>query len=261
MINGISTACLYPLKTEKALSFLCKENVPVTEIFFNSHEELKPDFVKMLKDIADSHGTKINSVHPCGSVGEPYFLFSEYDRRTDEALDFYKRYYEAAAILGAGLVVLHGDSMHGSLCMESYCEKLLIMNEAAKKHGVIISHENVNRFRASSPENIAEIRRLTNDEIGFTFDVKQSLRAGYDPTDVYMAMKGKIVNVHISDNTPQHDCMLPGRGNYDFTSLFSALYRDKYSGACLIEVYRNSYNAEEELLGSLNFVNNIHKMC
>lgn len=261
MINGISTASLYPLKTEESLLFLCEENVPVTEIFFNSHEELKPDFVKMLKHTAESFGTKINSVHPCGSVGEPYFLFSEYDRRTDEALDFYKRYYEAAAMLGAYSVVLHGDSVRGSLCMERYCERLLIMNETAQKHGVIISHENVNRFRASTPENITEIRRLTNDRISFTFDVKQSLRAGYDPADVYEAMRGKIVNVHISDNAQNHDCMLPGRGNYDFGSLFSALCRDKYKGACLIEVYRNSYNTEEKLLDSLNFVNNIHKMC
>ena len=33
---GISTASLYPMRTEEALLFLCKNGVKVTEIFFNS---------------------------------------------------------------------------------------------------------------------------------------------------------------------------------------------------------------------------------
>lgn len=129
MINGISTASLYPLKTEESLLFLCEENVPVTEIFFNSHEELKPDFVKMLKHTAESFGTKINSVHPCGSVGEPYFLFSEYDRRTDEALDFYKRYYEAAAMLGGTMLPAFMTCPHKrSSSYNNVCTKLNCTN-------------------------------------------------------------------------------------------------------------------------------------
>lgn len=250
---GISTASLYPMRTEEALLFLCKNGVKVTEIFFNSFDELKPENVRRLKCTADGFGTEIVSVHPCGSVAEPYFLFSEYDRRTEETLRFYEQYYVTAALLGAKYVVLHGDSIHGTLSMERYCERLMLMNRSANRYGVSVTHENVNRFRASTPENIRGIRRFTNDGIKFTFDVKQCIRAGFDPSVIYDAMKGNIVNVHLSDHSSTTECMLPGNGDYDLKALLSRLENDGYKGAALIEVYRNAYDNHGELISSLKF--------
>lgn len=255
---GISTSCLYPLETEKALEFVCKNKIPVTEIFFNSLSELEPDFVKKLKETADRHGTEIVSVHPCGSVGEPYFLFSEYKRRYEESAAFYEKYYRAAKILGAKTVVLHGDSLAGHITKEEYCKRLLEMNETAAEYGVCVAHENVNKYRAATPENVRDFRKLTNDCLNFTFDIKQSLRSGCGVEAMYDAMRGKVVHVHISDNCETADCMLPGKGSFDFASLFKCLKTDGYDGACLIEVYNYAYKDPEELLKAYNFVTNIH---
>ena len=78
---GISTASLYPMETEKALEFLGVNGIPVTEVFFNSPSELEDDFTDKLLEIKQKYDIEIASVHPCGSVGEPYFLFSGYKRR------------------------------------------------------------------------------------------------------------------------------------------------------------------------------------
>lgn len=245
---GISTASLYPMETEKALEFLGLNGIPVTEIFFNSPSELEDDFTDKLLEIKQKYDIEIASVHPCGSVGEPYFLFSGYKRRYDEIRQFYKKYYKAAKKLGAKTVVLHGDSLAGHIGMEEYCQRLDEMNSDAAEFSVTLSHENVNRYRGAIAQNILEMRKLTKDRQKFTFDVKQAVRAGCPIYDMYEAMRGKIVNVHISDHNNTHDCMLPGDGDFDFSELFQKLKDDGYDGACLIEVYSHAYKDVNELI-------------
>ncbi len=256
---GISTSSLYPLETEKSLEFLCQNGIPVTEVFFNSPSELRPSFVRELSSLAKTYGVEVASVHPCGSVGEPYFLFSGYERRYKESLDWYKQYYEAAAILGAKYVVLHGDSLVGHISDEEYCTRLMEMNRMASEFGVCVSHENVNKYRCATPENVKKIKGLTDGRLKFTYDVKQAVRAGFTTEEMYEAMGKDIVHVHISDHSLQHDCMLPGKGNFDFEKLFSKLENDGYNGACLIEVYSYSYNDASELLDAYKFVTKSHK--
>ncbi len=256
---GISNASLYPLETEQSLKLLGENGVKVTEIFFNSPSELQPQFIDELNRIRKHYGIEIASVHPCGSMGEPYFLFSGYERRYRDAFEYYKRYYYALQVLDGKTVVLHGDSLVGHISMEEYCERLLEMNQEASKYGVCICHENVNRYRGATPENIKEIRRLTDDKIKFTLDVKQTVRDGCGVDAMYDAMHGNIINVHISDHNKEQDCMLPGKGEFDFESLFQKLSGDGYDGACLIEVYRNAYNEPDELFEIYRELKNNHK--
>lgn len=256
---GISSASLYPLETEKALEFLGKSGVTTTEIFFNSPCELEEDFVKELDRIRRHYGIDVVSLHPTGSVGEPYFLFSGYQRCYRDTFEFYKKYYRAAEMLGAKFIVLHGDSLAGHISMEEYCERLMEMDAAAKQYGAGICHENVNRYRAATPENVREMRRLTDDRLKFTFDIKQTVRDGCGVDAMYEAMRGNIVNVHISDHCELSDCMLPLDGEFKFKPFFERLGDDGYDGACLIEVYRYAYSNESHLLKSYENVKKLHK--
>lgn len=255
---GISSASLYPYETEKSLDFLGRNGVEVTEIFFNSPSELKPGFVSELKKIREYHGIEVASIHPCGSVGEPYFLFSGYERRYRDAFDYYKQYYYAAQELGAKTVVLHGDSLAGHIPMEEYAERLMEMNTEAEKYGASICHENANRYRAATPENVLELRRLTNDRLKFTFDIKQSVRNGCGVDAMYEAMRGNVINVHISDHSELSDCMLPLSGDFKFKPFFERLKNDGYNEACLIEVYRYAYADFDELLECYKNVKKLH---
>ncbi len=254
---GISSACLYPIKTEQALKALGEKGIPVTELFFNSPSELKPQFVAELDKIRRFYGIEINSIHPCGSVGEPYYLFSGYERRYRDAFEYYRQYYYAAGVLGAKTVVLHGDSLAGHIPIEEYAKRLLEMNDEAERYGAAVCHENVNKYRAATPEKVKELCRLTDGKLKFTFDIKQSVRDGCGPEKMYSAMKGNIINVHISDHNGEADCMLPGKGSFNFEAFSDKLKKDGYDGALLVEVYRYAYDKLDELFDSYRHIKDI----
>ena len=97
MNTGISTACLYPMETERALQTLLDLGYRRFEVFLNCMEELQPPFLRELKHRADAVGAEFVSVHPFTSAVESSLLFGDYPRRTKEAFDFYRRYFAAAA--------------------------------------------------------------------------------------------------------------------------------------------------------------------
>ena len=109
MLPGISTACLYPELTEKALKQLAKRGVAAVEIFFNAPSELEESYIRELAQMARDGGIRIVSIHPFTSGFEPMLLFSSYRRRTLDGLECYKRYFHAANLLGADYIIIHGD--------------------------------------------------------------------------------------------------------------------------------------------------------
>ncbi len=249
---GISTASLYPLETELALEKLGKSGIKHTEIFFNSISELEDSFLDLLIKIRDEYGMNITSVHPTMSLAESFMLFSAYDRRLKEGLDDFKRYGEIAARLGAEYVILHGGKPNGVLDDRQYCERFMLINQSVRSGGGELLQENVVNFRAG---NIAFLKMMVDnlgDEVGFCLDVKQSIRGGYTPFDVIDAVGKNIRHLHISDNSPEKDCMLIGKGSFDFKALFSAMQSQGYDGAYILEVYRNAYNDYRELINSID---------
>ena len=140
---GISSACFYPLETEKALELMGKNGVKNAEIFFNALCETKKDFVKQLKSIADYYGMNIVSIHPTMSLAESFMLFSAYDRRKAEGIEQYKRYGEITAELGARYVIMHGGKPNGILSDEQYCQRFLEVSDAVDQSGGLLLQENV----------------------------------------------------------------------------------------------------------------------
>ena len=105
---GVSTACLYPLETEKALDKVISLDFKTAEVFFNSPCELEEPFVKQMRKNADAGGTKIVSIHPFSSNLENNCIFGEYQRRYDDFIGMYQKHFHAAALLGADIAVIHG---------------------------------------------------------------------------------------------------------------------------------------------------------
>lgn len=247
MSIGISTASFYPLETEESISLISKNNVACTEIFFNSSRELKNSFADYLLDIIGDTGLKITALHPMLSFAEPYMIFSEYLRRFEESEENFKHYFELAARLGAKIVSLHGDRPTGKLPVEEYCERFKILADIGKEFGVTLCQENVNGYRSADPEFLSDIVKFLGDDANFTLDVKQCVRAGYTVPEIIEAMDYKIRHVHISDHSPAGDCLLPTRGNFDFSALITDLKNHGYKGDYVIEVYRNAYKDKNEI--------------
>ncbi len=249
MRSGISTACLYPLELERALPTLISMNFHLFEIFINTFCELKKEYLKELKKMVDDSGSKVKSIHPFTSGFESFLLFSDYERRFSDGLEFYKQYFQAANLLGAHILVLHGQhaDKHSRISEETYFEHYARLYNLGRTFGVTVAQENVNSFRSDNPLFLSKMKKYLHGECAFVFDIKQAVRAGEDPFAICDAMGDRIIHVHINDNNPRCDCLLPGYGTMNYKLLRDRLLRYGFSGDLIIEVYRRSFNELNEL--------------
>lgn len=249
MRSGVSTACLYPMKLEEALSTLISMGFRVFEVFVNTFCELKTEYLKDLKRMADDGGCAVKSVHPFTSGYEGFMLFSEYERRFDDGLDFYRSYFEACNLLGASLLVLHGQRRDagGPEAEKRYLERYARLFEVGRTYGVTVAQENVNLMRGNDEGFVRRMRGFCGSDCAFVLDVKQAVREGGDPFSLCRAMGDRLVHVHLNDNDSGSDCRLPGFGSMDYASLLGQLARQGFTGDLIIEVYRNSFGGLEEL--------------
>lgn len=244
---GASTSNLYPLPLEESLDTLLAMGIRHTEIFFNAVCELEAPFVEEMRRRLEAHGAVAHAIHPHTSFMEPHFLFSIYERRADEMVDNYKRNFEAAARLGARYLVLHGDRSGSPLPLETSLERYERLYDLGATFGVRVAQENVVRFRAEDLDYIRALRRHLGDKAAFVLDVKQTVRCGHAIEAVADAMGDAIVHVHVSDNTAEQDCLLPGKGTFDYGRLRKVLTDRGYDGAVLVELYRRNFGDPTEL--------------
>ncbi len=254
MYSAISTACLYPLETEKSLTVLLQHGFRQFEVFANCESEFSDSFLSELQASLDFYGAKICSFHLFTSGLEPYMFFSDYPRRFRDSVCQYKKYFAKAAKAGASFVVFHGDRKDGKLSLEEYCERFSLLSEAASNEGVVLLQENVARCRSAAMAQISAMKKLLGDKIKFVLDVKQVLRAYESPFDMCDVMGENIAAVHLSDSRQEQDCLLPGMGTFDIKKLCGKLSHYGFTGPLIIEVYRSGFGGYEELSKSAEFM-------
>lgn len=255
---GISSACFYPAETKTAIERAGRLGAGCTEVFFNSASELNPEFVKELRGVSDYYGMKVASVHPFTSFAESFFLFSNYERRFPDTLDFYKRYFEAARILGAEVFVLHGARLNKDASDEECFERIGKLAEAGKSFGVTVAQENVVKFCSQSPDYLSCMREFLKDDFHMVLDLKQAKLSGVDAFSLIDEFGDSIVHLHLSDQTEEHGCLPPGEGSFDFGKMFNILQKRNYTGSAVIELYSNNYKSDEQIRNSMEF---LVKLC
>lgn len=253
---GASTACLYPAETERALEQMGRLGIRQMEIFYNSPGEYETEFLKELKRILDYYGMDAVSMHPYDSFSEPYMFFTGYERRFRDQLERYRWYFEQMQIVGSKIFVFHGDRHDSVFPEEKYFERFAALAEAGKNGGVIVAQENVGRCKSRDPHFIRAMRNYLGDCVHFVLDLKQAVRGGYSPFEMLNAMGAQVVHLHLNDHEGEQDCLLPGKGKFDFVRFFHAVTELGYHGAALIEVYRQNFGDSIELLDSLRFLEN-----
>ena len=254
---GISTACYYPLETEKSFARLGEAGVKTVELFFNSRSELDMPLIGEIKAISDYYGMTVNSIHPYLTFGETFLVFSEYYRRFLDSLEDFKRFFEAANRLDSGICVIHGEREPYRIEENAYIERFGIISDEAKKFGVTLTQENVVHFRSSSAEFLSRMRAQLGDAFKLTFDVKQAVRSDIDPLSFARLFGRDIVSVHISDHDARCDCLPPLSGCFDFAALFSIMRGFDYGGNYIVELYRTGFEGEKELMDSYKKVRDL----
>lgn len=246
---GLSSACFYPLETEKSIVRACEAGAKTIEIFMNAHSEFEPDFVRGMAEICRSYGVRVASVHTMGSFTESYHLFSSYKRRFYEAKEAsFKRHFEVMHTLGAEILVMHGIKIPGSISDEEYFDRFGELTLMGKAEGLKICQENVVHYRSESPDFLLHMGQYIGDDFNMVFDIKQSIRTGLDPYGFAEKLHKYIRHIHISDHNEQSDCFVPCKnGNFDFKKFFDLMKNCNYKGDYIIELYENGYESDKDL--------------
>ncbi|MBQ7089938.1 MAG: sugar phosphate isomerase/epimerase, partial [Clostridia bacterium] len=233
---GMSLACFYPLEPEKAVEKAAEIGIDVCEIFLNTWSEMDVAYLQALRQECDRCGIRVYSVHPFTSAFENYLFFSPYPRRIADAERLYRQYADAAKILGAEVISIHGDRGLGLDDMDAYLRCIEPLLKLQDETGIAYAMENVYFNSVNDPEFVSKLRQR-QPNVRFTFDIKQAFKGGRSAYDVATAMGNAIVNFHVNDRDEHHICMLPGQGDVDYLRLAHILEQANYKGPALIEVY------------------------
>ena len=256
---GVSTACFYPMETEKALSALAESGVKTVEIFFNADCELEGDIYGEIKRTVRENGMTVLSVHPYTSAIETMTLFGDYPRRLAAILDVYNRYFEIMNDLGARIFVLHGalKSAHFLKLPDGeklYMERYSMLHELGKKQGITVAQENVSYCKSGDPGFLCRMKAQLGEDCAFVLDVKQALRSGLDVFEAMDIMGDRLAHCHLSDNTPDHDCVPVGKGRLDFGRFADELKKRDYGGGIVLELYSSGFTDLSQLKESVEYM-------
>ena len=145
---------------------------------------------------------------------------------------------------------MHGGKPNRVLDDEGYFDRFAGIADIVRENGATLLQENVVKFRAGNLSVLKKMKRHLGESTAFCLDIKQCIRGGYSPFEAVEALGSSIKHIHISDNLPGNDCMLPGKGSFDFTGFFDLCKRSGFSGDSIVEVYRDAFGDEDELYAS-----------
>lgn len=258
MQTGISTASLFLRKhTEEALQFLNELNVRASEVFLASFSEYTKEFTDVL--VKAKGNINVHSVHTLTTQFEPQ-LYSVNDRAQRDSFILLDMAMQTANALKAKYYTFHGGARFKKTPMKLDFDRIgkvtqQIIN-VCSKYGVTLAYENVHWGYYNYVGFFSELKKRVQGLKG-TLDIKQARQSGIEYKDFINEMNSDIVTVHLSDVTVDGKMCLPGRGITDFYDLFSRLKDVGFNGAMLIESYYNDYKDYNELLQSLEYLNEL----
>ena len=252
---GMSTSSFFGrLKTEEALAAMGKMGVKVCEVFFDSFSEYEESFALQLKEIATRYDMEIYSIHAMGTQFEPQ-LFSINERQKEDAFQILRKVLHAGKILGAQSYTFHGlmnlKRTYFRRNYDSLAAKTRKIAALCREFGIRLAWENVHWCTYAAPGFAREMmRRMEDQELYFTLDVKQAAFSGF-PVEAYLEdMDGRLSNIHLCDYVVENGGarpVLPGNGLFDFPAFAQMLEYSSYKGPAILEVYQESYGDYGEL--------------
>lgn len=254
---GISSACFYPdFDLEKSIKVMKDLDFNIGELFLNTYCEYRDDFLKKLIEEKEKNKFKIKSVHFFSSMYEPY-LFDEYKRRRQDALNVFKNICKATNKLGASSYTFHGMRKQEFNLINNKKEILDIYNELAyisRENNIYLSQENVSWCMSSDVQFLQYLKDNIKYDIKFTCDIKQAYKSNKSPIDYIDIMGKDLINFHINDRDENNICLIPGKGKVKYKPIIDKLRSVDYKGPLIIEVYRNNFKNYEELKDVKDFI-------
>ena len=259
---GISTATYFSrMYTEEAIVPIAKLGAETCEIFFATHSEYTSDFAARLnEELVKARlysPLEVHSVHAMTNQFEPE-LFSVNDRAYGDASKTFKNVLAVAKEVGATHYTFHGAAMLKKAVKYNFnfphiSRRVNAVIDIARSYGVEFCYENVHWTYFSHPDYFRTLKSMC-PELSCTLDIKQAMQSGIDYTDYLQVMADRLQTVHLCDYSDDGKLAIPGRGTFDFVTLFKRLRETGYDGVCLMEVYAKDYDDDIQLKESFEYL-------
>jgi sugar phosphate isomerase/epimerase len=267
---GLSTASVYPLRTEAAFEYAARLGYDGVELMVWA-ESVSQD-VDAVAAISKRYDMPVLSVHaPCLLISQRVWGANPIPKL--------ERSVVAAEQLGAQTVVVHPPFRWQRRYAEGFAEQVV---ELEASSGVMVAVENMfpfrtDRFFGSGRPSIERMRKrggtpgaaisafapsydpLDGNHAHYTLDLSHSATAGTDAIEMAARMGEGLVHLHLCDGsgaaTDEH--LVPGRGSQPAAEICQMLAASDFAGHVILEVTtsqaRTSAEREQLLVESLEF--------
>jgi sugar phosphate isomerase/epimerase len=267
---GLSTASVYPLRTEAAFEYAARLGYDGVELMVWA-ESVSQD-VAAITRLSAKYAMPVLSVHaPCLLISQRVWGANPITK-----LD---RSVRAAERLGAQTVVVHPPFRWQRRYAEGFSEQVAGLEQSSE---VMVAVENMFPFRAdrlfgTGQPSISRMRKrggspgaavsafapsydpLDGEHAHYTLDLSHSATAGTDAIEMAGRMGDGLVHLHLCDgsgaSTDEH--LVPGRGTQPVVEICEMLAASNFSGHVILEVTtsraRTSAEREQLLTESLEF--------
>jgi sugar phosphate isomerase/epimerase len=255
---GLSTASVYPLKTEAAFAYAARLGYDGVELMVWGES--------VSQDIAAVARLSRRFSMPVLSVHAPCLLISQ---RVWGANPIHKleRSVRAAQQLGAQTVVVHPPFRWQRRYAEGFAEQVAALEAHSD---IMVAVENMFPFRADrffgSEQSLERMRRrgggpgpaisafapsydpLEGDHAHYTLDLSHTATAGTDALDMAQRMGSGLVHLHLCDGNglPADEHLVPGRGAQPTVEVCQLLAAGDFAGHVVLEVSTSAAQSAQE---------------
>ena len=267
---GLSTASVYPLRTEAAFEYAARLGYDGVELMVWA-ESVSQD-IPAIRRMSESYGIPVLSVHA------PCLLISQRVWGADPVAKL-ERSVRAAEDLGAQTVVVHPPFRWQRRYADGFTDQISALEQSSD---VMVAVENMFPFRAdrifgTGQPSISRMRKrggspgiavsafapsydpLDGNHAYYTLDLSHSATAGTDAMEMAGRMGEGLVHLHLCDgsgaSTDEH--LVPGRGTQPTVEVCQMLAASNFAGHVILEVTtsgaRTAAERDDLLTESLEF--------
>jgi sugar phosphate isomerase/epimerase len=256
---GLSTASVYPLRTEAAFEYAAELGYDGVELMVWA-ETVSQDIGAIAK-LSRRYNMPVLSVHaPCLLISQRVWGANPIPKLT--------RSVQAAERLGAQTVVVHPPFRWQRRYADGFSEQVA---ELESRSDVLVAVENMFPFRAdrffgSGDPSIERMRKrggrpgvgisafapsydpLDGDHAHYTLDLSHTATAGTDALEMAERMGSGLVHLHLCDgngaSTDEH--LVPGRGTQPTVEVCQMLAASDFTGHVILEVTTSGARTKAE---------------
>lgn len=267
---GLSTASVYPLKTEAAFEYAANLGYDGVELMVWA-EAVSQD-IDAIEAMSKRYGVPVLSVHaPCLLITQRVWGANPITKLA--------RSVRAAEQLGAQTVVVHPPFRWQRRYAEGFSDQVAELESGSD---VMVAVENMFPFRAdrffgAGPTSIERMRKrggtpgpgisafapsydpLDGGHAHYTLDLSHTATAGTDALDMAARMGDGLAHLHLCDGSgaSYDEHLVPGRGTQPTAEVCEMLAASDFAGHVILEVTtsgaRSAAEREALLTESLQF--------